>query len=58
MFVRVEESFHNILKDNDGSDLETFHEVDWGLMICLWSGPTGSNCWISFAPAFQCWSCC
>ena len=27
-------------------------------MICLWSGPPGFNCWISFDPAFQCWSCC
>ena len=26
-------------------------------MISLWSGPPGFTCWISFAQAFQCWTC-
>ena len=24
-------------------------------MICIWSGPSGFNCWSSVAPAFQSW---
>ena len=24
-----------------------------GVMSCLWSGPPGFNCWISFAPVFR-----
>ena len=24
----------------------------------FWSDSPGFGCWISFAPAFQCWSCC
>ena len=31
---------------------KTYNEVGWGLMVCLWSGPRGFNCWISIAPAF------
>ena len=29
--------------------------VGWDLMICLWSGPPGFNCWTSFAPVFRSW---
>ena len=25
------------------------------IMISRWSGPAGSNCWTSIAPAFRCW---
>ena len=29
----------------------------WGLMLCVWSGPLGLNCWISIAPVFSCMYC-
>ena len=36
--------------------IKVFNQDDWGLMLCLWSGPPGFDCWTSVAPAFQTWS--
>ena len=37
---------------NEGSGLNIFNTIGWDLMLCLWSGPLGLNCWISVAAAF------
>ena len=42
----------NLITVNNVADL---FKVDWGLMICLWSGPSGFNCLTYVAPAFQSW---
>ena len=40
------------------SFISDFSEVGLGLILCIWPGQTGFNCCISFAPLFQCRSCC
>ena len=42
-----------VLDYDDGSELKTSVDERVG----LWSGPSGVNCWISFAPVFSCVYC-
>ena len=38
-------------------DLSIDERVRAWSMLCLWSGPPGFNCWISFIPVFSCMYC-
>ena len=41
----------------DGSDFKTSVDERFGMLLWLWSGPQGFNCWISFARVFSCMCC-